>query len=149
MKKLALVLGLWLVLLLAGGVAAADGSGSPDPGGSGAAAFRPQTPPSETTEPSPRALDDHAACVAAMNKDPEFAKSIILTADKQIDQQTIAAHEDALHHIQKNERHVIYAYAALWVIAALLLAYLFMRQQALKAEIATLRTDLRRSESDA
>jgi len=84
-----------------------------------------------------------------MNKEPEFAKSIILVADKQIDEQTIAAHQDALHHIQKNESHVIYAYAALWVIAALLLAYLFMRQQALKAEIATLRTDLRRSESDA
>jgi hypothetical protein len=137
MKKLALVV--WLVVLV-GGVAAADGPGSADPGGSGAAEFRPQLP---------AAVDDHAACVAAMNQDPEFAKSIILTADKQIDAQTIAAHQDALHHIQKNESHVIYAYAALWVIAALLLAYLFMRQQSLKAEIATLRTDLQRSESDA
>jgi hypothetical protein len=143
MKKLALVL-VWLGLLGAG-VAAADGSGSADGAGS-VAAFRPQIPPPESP---PIAGDDHAACVAAMNKDPEFARSIILTADKQIDQQTIAAHQDAFHHIQKNERHVIYAYAALWVIAALLLAYLFMRQQALKAEIATLRTDLRRSESDA
>jgi hypothetical protein len=135
MKKLALVL-----VLLVGGVAAADGSGS-------TAAFRPQLPPPETAPIA--AVDDHAACVTAMNKDPEFAKSIILVADKQIDEQTIAAHQDAVHHIQKNERHVIYAYAALWVIAALLLAYLFMRQQALKAEIAVLRTDLRRSESDS
>ncbi len=133
MKKLALA-----IVMMVGGIAAADGSGSAD-----SAQFRPQIP-----EPA-AAVDNHAACVAAMNEDPEFAKSIILTADKQIDQQTIAAHEDALHHIQKNETHVIYAYAALWVIAALLLAYLFMRQQALKAEIATLRTDLKRSESDA
>lgn len=149
MKKLALV-SVWLVMLgglgmLGAGVAAADGSGSADRVGS-AAPFRPQIPPPDTT---PVAGDSHAACVAAMNKDPEFARSVILTADKQIDEQTIAAHQDALHHIQKNERHVIYAYAALWVIAALLLAYLFMRQQALKAEIATLRTDLRRSESGA
>ncbi len=135
MKKLALV-----VLVMLCGVAAADGSN----GGSAA------TPTGNNFMPRvPEPVDNHAACVAAMNKDPEFAKSIILTADKQIDQQTIAAHEDALHHIQKNESHVIYAYAALWVIAALLLAYLFMRQQALKAEIAALRTDLVRSESDA
>jgi len=136
MKKLALA-----VVLLVGGVAAADGSG----GSADVAQVRPQMPPPA----EPAVGDSRAACVAAMNKEPEFAKSIILVADKQIDEQTIAAHQDALHHIQKNESHVIYAYAALWVIAALLLAYLFMRQQALKAEIATLRTDLRRSESDA
>ncbi len=136
MKKLALAL-----VLLVGGIAAAGGSG----GSGDVAQFRPQVPPSV----EPAVGESRAACVAAMNKDPEFARSIILVADKQIDEQTIAAHQDALHHIQKNESHVIYAYAALWVIAALLLAYLFMRQQALKAEIATLRTDLRRSESDA
>ena len=140
MKKLALALVLLVVLLVAR-IAAADGSG----GSADVAQFRPQVPPSAESAIG----DRRAACVAAMNKDPEFARSIILVADKQIDEQTIAAHQDALHHIQKNESHVIYAYAALWVIAALLLAYLFMRQQALKAEIATLRMDLRRSESDA
>ena len=49
-----------------------------------------------------------AACTQAMNADPEFAKSIIATVDKQIDQQTIEAHHDAYKHIQKNEKHVIY-----------------------------------------
>jgi hypothetical protein len=44
---------------------------------------------------------------------------------------------------------VIYAYAAMWAIAALLLAFLFMRQQALKLEIATLRRDLAKAEADA
>jgi hypothetical protein len=84
-----------------------------------------------------------------MNADPNFAKSIELTIDKRIDQQTIDAHEDAFHHIQKNENHVIYAYAAMWVIAALLVAFLFLRQQALKAEIAALRRDLQHVEDKA
>ena len=40
----------------------------------------------------------------AMNADPAFAESIITTVDKQIDQKTLDAHHDAVHHIQKNER---------------------------------------------
>jgi hypothetical protein len=82
------------------------------------------------------------ACTDAMNADPEFAKSIIATVDKQIDKKTIDAHVAASAQIQENERHVIYAYAAMFVVAALFLAFLWMRQQALKAEIAQLRKDL-------
>jgi hypothetical protein len=81
-------------------------------------------------------------CADAMNADPTFAQSIAATVDKKIDQKTIAAHEDALKHVQKNEKHVIYAYAAMWVIAALFVVFLWRRQQALKTEIATLRKDL-------
>ncbi|HSD90616.1 MAG TPA: hypothetical protein VLB44_23995 [Kofleriaceae bacterium] len=82
------------------------------------------------------------ACTDAMNADPIFAKDIIATVDKQIDQRTIDAHMDANKHIQKNEKHVIYSYAAMWIIAALFVAFLWLRQQALKAEIAQLRKDL-------
>ena len=82
------------------------------------------------------------ACSDAMNGDPEFAKSIIATVDKQIDQKTIEAHIDAEKHIQKNAKHVIYAYAGMWIVAALFLGFLWMRQQALKSEIAQLRKDL-------
>jgi hypothetical protein len=77
-----------------------------------------------------------------MNADPEFAKSIAATVDKQIDQKTIDAHNDAAHHIAKNERHVLIAYAGMWVLAALFVAFLWLRQQKLKAEIAALRKDL-------
>jgi len=105
-------------------------------------------PPSEApvTPPAPPAADRTAqlrqTCAEAMNADPEFAKSIAATVDKQIDQKTIDAHEDANKHIQKNERHVIYAYAAMWVVAALFVAFLWTRQQALKGELAALRRDL-------
>ncbi len=114
MKKLILI-----VLVVLGGTAFAQ------PG-------QPAAPQSEA----------RAACTKAMNEDPEFAKSIIATADKQIDQRTIDAHLDADKHIQKNERHVIIAYAGMWIVAALFLAFLWMRQQALKTEISQLRKDL-------
>lgn len=89
---------------------------------------------------APNAARD--ACTQAMNADPEFAKSIIATVDKQIDQKTIDAHLDADTHIQKNERSVIFAYAGMWIVAALFLAFLWFRQQALKSEITNLRRDL-------
>jgi len=82
------------------------------------------------------------ACTAAMNADPDFAKSIIATVDKQIDQKTIDAHVAASAQIQENKQHVVWAYAAMWIVAALFVAFLWMRQQALKAEIAQLRKDL-------
>jgi len=77
-----------------------------------------------------------------MNADPAFAKSIVDTVDKQSDQRTIDAHNDAAYHVAKNEKHVIIAYAAMWAIAALFVVFLWRRQQALKTEIAQLRKDL-------
>jgi len=82
------------------------------------------------------------ACTDAMNADPTFAKSIITTVDKQIDQRTIEAHQKAAADVAENRTHVIYAYGAMWIIAALFVAFLWLRQQRLKAEIALLRRDL-------
>ena len=90
-------------------------------------------------------------CVDAMNANEPFARSIIQTAIQKelvyvnalcqgVD--TIKTHQDAVTHVEKNQRHVIGAYAAMWVIAALFLLYLLQRQQRLKAEIAQLRHDL-------
>lgn len=118
MTKLIVVL-----VLVMGGVAAADRI------------------PASASPPAP--MDPaRKACVDAMNADPAFAKSIAATVDKQIDQKTIDAHTDAAYHIAKNEKHVILAYAAMWIIAALFVVFLWRRQQALKSEIAQLRRDL-------
>lgn len=96
--------------------------------------------------PAPSASPDAAAlrktCTDAMNADPAFAKSIAATVDKQIDQKTIDAHTQAADQIAENERHVILAYAAMWILAALFVVFLWRRQQALKTEIAQLRKDL-------
>jgi len=97
--------------------------------------------------------DDLAAqkqqCVDLLNHDEAFKKSVLETIDKQLDQQTIDAHNDAFHHIQKNEAHVIYAYAAMWVIAAAFLLFLWRRQQGLRTEIAQLRADLAAAAKDS
>ena len=129
MKKLVLV-----VLLVLCGIATADGSGAPSAGA--------PTPPPATLE----AAKDQ--CTAAINN-ATYKKSLQAFLDQQLDVDTIKAHEDAVHHIQKNERHVIYAYAAMWALAALLVGFLFLRQQALKTEIANLKRDLSRAEDKA
>jgi hypothetical protein len=121
MTKLALV----LVIVLGGVAAAQTGSGETE---------RPR-PPVDTTQA-------RAACVAAMNADPTFAKSIQDTIDKQLDQRYIDLNVDANNHIQKNEAHVIYAYAALWLLAAGFVVFLWRRQQKLRSEIDALRRDL-------
>lgn len=88
-------------------------------------------------------------CVDAMNADPTFASSIVATVDRQIDNKTLAAHVDADYHVRKNERHVIYAYAAMWVIAVAFVWFLYRRQVALETEIAMLRRDLEAAGKDA
>jgi hypothetical protein len=91
-------------------------------------------------------------CTKAMNADPGFAKSIVIVAEnqyrkarlQQIDKEncTIAVHQAEEKAIAKNERHVILAYAAMWVIAAGFLMMLWRRQQRLVAEIGQLHRDL-------
>jgi len=119
----------------AGGAAA--GSGTP------AASEPPPAPPPAASQP---AGDARKACTDAMNADPQFAASIVKIADDKAagerDRDTLAAHTDANLHVQKNERQVIYAYAAMWIVAAGFVIFLWRRQQALKVEIANLRRDL-------
>jgi hypothetical protein len=163
------MIGLWIVLvalLVAGGGPAFAQSGSgaatdtaprttPDPvppvtppatpPGASPTTPPPPVPPPATTPPAGGG-SARDACVAAMNADPKFAESIVKTADEQAalerDKATVAAHKDANFKVQRNERHVIYGYAAMWVIAAGFVIFLWRRQQALKLEIVALRRDL-------
>lgn len=121
--------------------------------GSAAAAPAPEPAAAPASPPSdpPDGSELRKTCVAAMNANESFARSIIRTAITRdvvtvqalcegVD--TIKAHQDAVAHVEKNQRHVIGAYAAMWVIAAAFLLYLLRRQQRLKGEIAQLRRDL-------
>jgi hypothetical protein len=119
---------------------ASAGSASP-PAGSGA------VPAAVDRSPlTAGAADLRKTCVDAMNTDPTFAASIVATADQAAqsrrDADTLKAHTDADAQIKENERHVIISYAAMWIIAALFVLFLWRRQQALKTEIANLRRDL-------
>jgi hypothetical protein len=94
-----------------------------------------------------------------MNADASFAQKIIRKAEIQLrdkvdteqvkkDICTVYDHSEAQKRIATNERHVILAYAAMWLIAAGLVMFLWRRQMALKTEIAQLRRDLEAATKD-
>jgi CcmD family protein len=87
---------------------------------------------------NPNAAALRKTCADAMNADPSFADAIVAT----INEDTARQHRKAADDIAKNERHVILAYAAMWVVAAGFVLFLWRRQQHLKGEIAQLRKDL-------
>jgi hypothetical protein len=126
MKKLIILVVLGFCVAVSG-VAVAEQAALPEPA---------------TAPVDPQADANRKACVDAMNANPEFARSIVLTADKQSDQRTIDAHVSTAKHIAKNQTHVILAYAAMWIIATLFVVFLWRRQQLLKLEILQLRKDL-------
>lgn len=149
MKKL-------IVLVVLAWVGAAGAQPAPTPA-AGTAAEEPAAPTAEPPAPAADAAPIDATanaspeelrkvCAAALNANPDFAKSIVETFNKKavqdIDQQTIEAHQAAAAQIAENERHVIYAYAVMWIFAALFLVYMWLRQQSLKTELASLRREL-------
>jgi hypothetical protein len=145
----------WFVVAGLAGAAA----GQPAPG-SGAASPAPPAAATDAPAPAPPAVPAapvdvagaRAQCTAAMNADPKFEAEIVKIADEKAalkrDADTLAAHTDAYAKVQRNERHVIYGYAAMWIIAAGFVIFLWRRQQALQAEILQLRRDLDAAASD-
>jgi hypothetical protein len=63
--------------------------------------------------------------------------------------QSQAAHEADGQQIAKNKKHVVIAYAAMWLCAAGFLIFLWRRQQGLRAQIAELKRDLEAAVKDA
>lgn len=115
------------------GSGSATGSAAVDPA-AGSAAPTPSPPPAPTA-----AIDDRRKmCTDAMNADPSFRDKIVEVANEN----TAKEHRRAAAAIAKNERHVVLAYASMWVISALFVLFLWRRQQLLKSEIAMLRRDL-------
>jgi len=149
----------WLVVAGLAGAAAgqpAAGAGAASPAAPAAATESPPPAPPAVPAAPPAASGDAASaraqCTAAMNADPKFEAEIVKIADEKAalkrDADTLAAHTDAYAHVQKNERHVIYGYAAMWIIAAGFVIFLWRRQQGLQAEIVQLRRDLDAAASD-
>ena len=103
---------------------------------------------------APAFADDlRKTCTDAMNADPKLAEDVVRIAEgkasKKIDEElilhdrcTLKMHEDAQTRIEKNEKHVILAYAAMWLVAVGFVIFMWLRQQKLKAELAQLRRDL-------
>lgn len=89
------------------------------------------------------------ACADAMNASPELAKEISAMLDRRIDAELQKVHSDAQEAVHKNEQHVIYAYIAMWLVAAGFVAFLWRRQLALRGEIDRLKADLDRAEKES
>ena len=103
-----------------------------------AAAPAPPTPIGDAAE-------KRKICAEAMNADPSFAAKIVDT----VNENTAKEHRRAAAAIAKNERHVVLAYASMWIVAAAFVLFLWRRQQLLKTEIAQLRRDLDAATSDS
>jgi hypothetical protein len=139
---------------LAGSGSAGSGGAGSGSAGSGSAmgsaaatAPAPATPPAMPPATTPLgAADLRKTCTDAMNADPTFADAVVTAANKAAAEerirQAMAEHADAAYHIAKNERHVILAYAAMWVVAAAFVIFLWRRQRGLREELARLRHDL-------
>ncbi|HVK85859.1 MAG TPA: hypothetical protein VM513_17185 [Kofleriaceae bacterium] len=164
------IIALWIALvpMVATAQPGSAGSAAPAAGSSDAPqAVMPQVPEPAAPPPSaaPSAADLRKTCADAMNADPTFADAIVVATlrDRQwswerisavdpsgasallalkVNADTLRQHEQAANAIAKNEKHVVLAYAAFWVLAALFVVFLWRRQQGLKAEIAQLKRDL-------
>jgi len=153
------VFSIWMLVVVA---LAAAAEAQPAAGGSGSGSAAPSAPAPVPPPPSAAATDARSACTTAMNADPTFAVEIIKVASDKAkpmsnnsfvdelcrDADTVKTHEDAVYHVEKNEKHVIYAYAAMWLVAAGFLLFLWRRQQALKLEIGHLKRELETAASD-
>ncbi len=93
-------------------------------------------PAPDATKRSPAEL--RQICADAMNADPTFSEAIVKT----INEDTYLQHAKAAKAVAKNEKHVILAYAAMWLLSVGFVLFLWRRQQGLRVEIGQLRRDL-------
>jgi hypothetical protein len=147
-----------VALAQSGSGSAVVGSGS----GSGSAAASvaaPVTTEILTERPvvaAPSAAQLRATCTAAMNADPKFAQDLLRVLDEKRVVELAKAQEkfasiqiEAGARVAKNQRHVIMAYAVMWIAAALFVLFLWRRQKSLREQIDGLRSDLASALKDA
>jgi predicted secreted protein len=148
------------VLGLAGAIAqtgtadqAAPGAGAPAGDMPSAAPSMPAEPPPGATEAprmQPPAAELGAARAAALREQCESA----LIADAQWRaelKQRLAAevHQEDARAMLTNKKHVVMAYAALWILVTLFVVFMWMKQRDLKAEIARLEGEIRAATKDS
>lgn len=138
------------------GAGTGAGTGADTGAGTGGGTAAEPTPPAPApTTPAPAAGDPAAlrkTCTDAMNADPTFRTKIVEIADQNAAnkrlQLDLQQHEMAAAMIEKNEKHVLLAYIAMWVVAIGFVLFLWRRQQLLKVEIAQLKSDLASATKD-
>jgi hypothetical protein len=94
--------------------------------------------PAETAPAAPYESPQRASCDAELAKDPRWSAELEAEYIKKF-------HEDQSRIVTANNRHVVLAYGALWVLTAGFLALMFARQRKLVAEIARLEADVKKA----
>lgn len=86
------------------------------------------------------------SCLDAMTADRNFALTLATTGDQIAaetrDKALLAQHTDAAAAVAMNQKHVILAYAAMWILSVLFVIFLWRKQAALQGEIQLLKRDL-------
>lgn len=140
-------------------VDAGSGAGSAVDAGGGAAADQPPTdraavaPIATLPVPPPAPATDAAAlraeCTELLLANRAAADEIFATVNAEQARQLVDAraesHQRAAKAIAKNERHVIMAYAAMWILAVGFVVLLWLRQARLRRQIEALRGELERA----
>ncbi len=100
----------------------------------GVAAAQPaaEMPSAEASYVSPM----RGQCEQELRKDAEWRALL----ERQL---RAKVHEEDASQMLTNKRHVTMAYMALWVLVVGFLAYMFMRQRALRREVEELEAELR------
>ena len=78
-------------------------------------------------------------CMAAINSDQQWTDELASTIEKRV---RFKVHNEEAELIALNKKHVVLAYAVLWLISMGFLFSQWRRQQALKRQIAHLKSDL-------
>ncbi len=78
-------------------------------------------------------------CMDAINSDQQWTNELTAIIEKRV---RFQVHNEESELIAMNKRHVVLAYAVLWLIAVGFLLMQWRRQQALKRQIETLTRDL-------
>jgi hypothetical protein len=93
--------------------------------------------------PPPRAYESpmRDQCEEELAKDPRWMAELKRSIRPEV-------HEEEARLMLVNRKHVVMAYAALWILTALFLGFMWLRQQRLTGEIARLEKELARAIAD-
>jgi C4-dicarboxylate-specific signal transduction histidine kinase len=72
----------------------------------------------------------------------DFVRQLKARHALELNEMTRQRHDDDARQIALNKRHVVLAYAALWILSVLFLVVLWRRQQTMNARIAQLQKEL-------
>lgn len=104
-------------------------------------AAQPYAPPAAATTDG-YASPDRARCEAELRKDAGWYAELKLQLKDDV-------HQDEYATFQRNNKHVIIAYAAIWVLTVGFAFLMWLRHGKLAGELARLKSDIARGAKDA